>query len=156
MNPDILPCTQQDYGQILRDLREFWDGRDTRHLHHPMFIHEFGNSAFVIRDGADVLAYLFGFVSQVEPVGYVHLVAVRASARKQGLAQKLFARFVEFSRERRCTQIKAITTPSNLSSIAFHQSVGMQLLGQPNADGIPVIADYAGPDQPRVVFCKAI
>jgi GNAT superfamily N-acetyltransferase len=156
MNPDVLLCTQRDYSQILRDLPEFWDGRDTHHLHHPMFIHEFRNSAFVIRDGARVFAYLLGFVSQVEPVGYVHLLAVRASARKQGLAQKLFAHFVEFSRQQRRTSVKAITTPSNLGSIAFHKSVGMQLLGEPNADGIPVVPDYAGPKQPRVVFCKAV
>jgi hypothetical protein len=77
---EISICTPQDYDQILEDLAEFWDGRDTRHLHHPFLLHEFGNTAFVIRDGARVVAYLFGFVSQTEPVGYVHIVAVRASA----------------------------------------------------------------------------
>jgi hypothetical protein len=80
---EILICTQEDYNQILDELHEFWGARDTRHLHHPFLIHEFGNSAFVIRRRAQVVAYLFGFVSQTEPVGYVHTVAVRASARRQ-------------------------------------------------------------------------
>ena len=91
---EISMCTQQDYNQILDELHEFWGARDTRHLHHPFLIHEFGNSAFVIRDGAQVVAYLFGFLSQTEPVGYVHTVAVRTSARRQGLAGELFGHFV--------------------------------------------------------------
>jgi len=57
MSQEISRCTQQDYNQILGALEDFWDGRETRPLHHPMFIHEFGDSAFVIRDGAKVVAY---------------------------------------------------------------------------------------------------
>jgi len=153
---EISTCTLQDYNQILEELQDFWGDRDTRHLHHPMFIHEFGDCAFVIRAGAKVNAYLFGFISQTAPVGYVHIVAVRASARRRRLGQALFDRFAAFARGRGCRHVKAITTPSNSSSIAFHQSLGMQLLGEPNSDGIPVIQDYAGPGEPRVVFSKPI
>jgi GNAT superfamily N-acetyltransferase len=153
---EISLCTPEDYFQILDQLPEFWDGRDTRALHHPFLIHEFGNSAFVIRDGSQVLAYLFGFLSQRESVGYVHAIAVRASARRQHRAQSLFDHFVEFARRHGSTHIKAITTPSNSGSIAFHKSLGMELLGEPNADGIPVVPDYAGRGVPRVVLWKAI
>jgi len=156
MSAEISICTRQDYDQILDELQDFWDGRDIRHAHHPLFLHEFGNSAFVIRDGAKVAAYLFGFVSQTEPVGYVHLIAVRAPARRGGLGQKLFAHFIEFARRHGCKHVKAITSPSNASSIAFHQSLGMRLLGESNGKGIPVIPDYAGRDEPRVVFWKSI
>jgi ribosomal protein S18 acetylase RimI-like enzyme len=156
-NPvEISTCTLQDYDQILAELPEFWDGRDTRHLHHPFLIHEFGASAFVIRDGLRVTAYLFGFVSQTEPVGYVHAVAVRASARRQHLAHHLFDHFVEFARRHGCRHVKAITNPSNAGSIAFHKSLGMTLLGEPNTDGIPVVPDYAGRGAARVVFRKSI
>ena len=141
----ISMCTQQDYNQILDELQEFWGARDTRHLHHPFLVHEFGNSAFVIRNGAQVVAYLFGFLSQTEPVGYVHTVAVRTSARRQGLAGELFGHFVEFARRHGCRHVKAITTPANLGSIAFHKSLGMGLLGDANSDGIPALPDYAGP-----------
>ena len=85
----ICTCTRQDYEQILEDLQEFWDGRDTRALHHPMLVNEFGNSAFVARAGPKVIAYLFGFVSQVEPVGYVHLIAVRPQRGGGALAASL-------------------------------------------------------------------
>jgi GNAT superfamily N-acetyltransferase len=153
---EISLCSAEDYFQILDELPEFWDGRDTRALHHPFLIHEFGNTAFVIRDGSYVLAYLFGFLSQREPAGYVHTVAVRASARRRRLAQRLFDHFVEFARQHGCKHIKAITTPYNAGSIAFHRSLGMELLGEPNADGVPVVREYAGRGVPRVVFCKVI
>jgi GNAT superfamily N-acetyltransferase len=156
MSTEIRTCTQQDYNDILDALPEFWDGRDTHHLHHPMLIKEFGNSAFAIRDGATVLAYLFGLLSQTEPVGYVHLIAVRAPARRQGLGKKLFRHFVEFARHHGCKSVKAITSPANSSSIAFHKSLGMQLLGEPNAAGIRIVPDYAGRNEPRVVFWKPI
>jgi hypothetical protein len=32
----------------------------------------------------------------------------------------------------------------------------MQLLGEPNIDGIPMVPDYAGSGAPRVVFWKSI
>lgn len=153
---EIQICTRQDYDQILDELHEFWDGRDTRQLHHPFLIYEFGSSAFVIRRGGQVAAYLFGFLSQTEPVGYVHAIAVRASARRQGFAQRLFGHFVQFARQHGCTHVKAITTPWNAESIAFHKSLEMQLLGEAGSDGIPVVPDYAGRGAPRVVFRKAI
>jgi predicted GNAT superfamily acetyltransferase len=153
---EIAACTQQDYLQILDDLAEFWDGREVRSLHHPFLIHEFGNSAFVIRSESQVVAYLFGFISQTEPVGYVHLIAVRASARRRQLAQRLYDHFIAFARQHGCKRIKVITTPANSGSIAFHHSLGMQLLGQPNTDGLPVVSDYAGRGASRVVFWKSI
>jgi GNAT superfamily N-acetyltransferase len=153
---DIQICTREDYDQILDELHEFWGARDARDFHLPLLIYEFGNSAFVIRRGAQIAAYLFGLLSQTEPVGYVHAIAVRASARRQGLAQALFGHFVQFARQHGCTHVKAITGPSNAESIAFHKSLGMQLLGEPGSDGIPVVPNYAGRGAPRVVFWKAI
>ena len=153
---EISNCTLQDYDQILDALPEFWDGRDTRHFHLPLLIHEFGDTAFVIRDGGQVVAYLFGFFSQTQPVGYVHAIAVRPSARRCHLAQRLYGHFVECARRRGCSHVKAITGPSNAGSIAFHKTLGMQLLGEPDEAGIPVVPDYAGRGQARVVFWKSI
>jgi GNAT superfamily N-acetyltransferase len=97
---EISTCTKRDYDRIIEDLPDFWDGRDTRQLHHPMLVNEFGNSAFVIRSGDKIAAYLFGFISQTAPVGYVHAIAVRSSARRRRLGHKLFDHFVVFARSR--------------------------------------------------------
>ena len=76
----VACCTREDFYEILETQAEFWDGRDMRHLFHPFLLHQFGNSAYVIRDGSHVegghvVAYLFGLLSQTEPVAYAHAMS---------------------------------------------------------------------------------
>jgi GNAT superfamily N-acetyltransferase len=153
---EIQRCTMADYDQIVSYIQEFWGSDRTLSRHHPMFVYEFGNSAYVIKDGDQVAAYLFGFISQTEPIAYVHLVGTRAAYRRQGLARRLYNHFVEFALSRGCTELKAITTPDNTESIAFHRGLGMELTGKPNRDGIAVIKNYSGPEQDRVVFRRKL
>jgi len=40
--------------------------------------------------------------------------------------------------------------------VKFHGKIGMTLIGEENQDGIPVVKDYAGPGEDRVVFEKQI
>lgn len=153
---EISICTKEDFDQVLAEFDQFWEHDRTIALHHPTIVYEFGNSSFVIRQGKMVLAYLFGFLSQTEPVGYVHLLSVRRGFRRQGLANRLYAHFEQFARSRGCTRLKAITSPINTLSIDFHRSVGMLPSGEPNSQGLPVVKDYAGPGRDRVVFIKEI
>ena len=125
-------------------------------LHHPMFVHEFGNSAFVIKENGRVIGYLFGFISQTEPTGYVHAIGVRITHQRQGLGRRLYEHFMEFARSKGCKELKALTSPGNSNSIAFHKAIGMELQGEPNEEGIPVVKDYSGPGVDRVVFRKNI
>jgi GNAT superfamily N-acetyltransferase len=156
MEREISTCTKEDFDRILAEFDRFWEHDRTSALHHPTIIYEFANSAFVIKEGGKVLAYLFGFLSQAEPTGYVHLLAVRRGYRRQGLAQRLYAHFEQFSRSRGCTKLKAITSPVNQQSISFHRSIGMLPSGEPDGQGLPVVKDYAGPGRDRVVFYKDI
>jgi GNAT superfamily N-acetyltransferase len=122
-------------------LAAFWGERDLRALHHPMFIHEFGEHALVVRaPSGELAAYLLGFVAG--SVGYIHLVGVRDAYRRQGLARLLYAAFEERSR---ATSFKAITTPGNAGSIAFHRALGFEAT---------VVPDYSGPGADRVVLLK--
>src|SRR3972149_3930000 len=143
----ITLCTRVDFDQILSHIEEFWGSDRTLALHHPMFLDEFGNTAYVIRDGSDVAAYLFGFLAQTGPTAYVHLVGVRPPYRRRGLARQLYAPFIDYARSRGCSTLKAITAPENAVSIAFHKSLGMELLGTPNRDGVLVVKDYVGAGQ---------
>ncbi len=152
----ITICTKEDFDSILTHFNEFWDHDRTLALHHPTLINEFGNSAFVVKEGDKVVAYLFGFLSQTGPVGYVQLLAVRQGYRRQGLANKLYEHFSQFARAHGCKQLKAITSPLNTLSISFHKSIGMRLWGDTIDAGVPLVRDYAGPGKDRVVFCKDI
>jgi len=121
-----------------------------------MFIFEFGDSAYVIKIKDSIVAYLFGFISQTSPTGYVHLIGVRIDYQKKGVGAALYKHFTVYAKGKGCTKLKAMTTPTNSSSIAFHKKIGMRLLGNKNPDGIEVISDYSGPGQDRVVFEKDI
>ena len=80
-------------------------------------------------------------------MGYAHLVAVRASHRRQGLARRLYEEFESLARERGARALKAYTRPENVRSIAFHRSIGMSATE---------VADYAGPGEARVVFWREL
>lgn len=153
---ELVDCSKTDFDQIITNITEFWGSDRTLHLHHPILIHEFGNTAFAIKDGDTVCAYLFGFYSQLEPVAYVHLLAVRSNYRRRGLARKLSEHFIECAKKKHCLSIKAITKPTNLDSIRFHQSMGMRPIGNETIHDVNVVLDYSGPGEHRVVFMKDI
>ena len=148
----IERCIRLDFDEILTDHDRFWDSDLTLQLHHPIFLHEFGDTAFVIRKGGQVVAYLFGFFAQTGPLAYVHMVAVRKGHRGQGLARRLYARFVAAARAKGLEQLKATASPLNAASIHFHHSIGMRSTGEPNDEGVVVEKDYLKPGSDRVVF----
>lgn len=152
----IQHCSKLDFDQILTDITDFWGSDRTLSLHHPMFIYQFGNTAFVIKDKDNVIAYLFGFFSQTDKTGYVHLVGVRQSWQGQGLGKKLYDYFTTLAKRQGCNKLKAMTTPGNQTSISFHKKIGMRLIGERNENGIEVVKNYSGPGQDRVVFEKEI
>jgi ribosomal protein S18 acetylase RimI-like enzyme len=153
----IENCTIDDFNEIISDISEFWGSDRTLHLHQPYLIHEFGNTAVVIRDKGRVIAYLFGFFSQREDIAYIHLIGVREKYQRHGLGKMLYDNFIEIAKSRNIHKIKAITKPINTKSIAFHtKQIGMTMLGEPNMDGINVIKDYSGINSDRVVFIKDI
>jgi GNAT superfamily N-acetyltransferase len=149
---EVTKCEKADFDQILTEIYDFWGSDRTLHLHHPTLIYEFGNSTYVIREANKVVAYLFGFLSQTGPVGYIHLISVRQGHRRRGLGETLFSHFADFARKNGCTTIKAITTASNVTSLAFHKSIGMYPSGESSAERISVVRDYSGPGADRVVL----
>ncbi|MDF2188524.1 GNAT family N-acetyltransferase [Paraflavitalea sp. CAU 1676] len=148
----ISTCSHPDFLQILTDIEDFWGSNRTLCYHHPMFINEFGNTAFIIKDNDLVIAYLFGFVSQTAHTGYVHLIGVRSNYQKKGLGRILYGHFMEYLRSIGIQHLKAITTPTNQQSINFHLSLGMEMTGVENGNGIKVVKDYSGAGEHRVVF----
>ena len=147
----------EDFNEIVRDISDFWGSDRTLHLHQPFLVYEFGNTAFVIKEKGIVVAYLFGFFSQTENLAYIHLLGVGGKNQRQGLGKLLYDHFIEMARSRKIHEIKAITSPMNIKSINFHKNrIGMNLLGEPNGNGIPVVKNYSGINNDRVVFKKRI
>lgn len=122
----ISNCSNSDFLQIPTDIEDFWGSNKTLSYHHPMFVNEFGNTAFVVKNNDKVIAYLFGFLSQTERAGYVHLIGVRQRYQDKGLGKRLYGHFIEYLKKNDIRSIKAITTPTNERSINFHLSIGMK------------------------------
>jgi GNAT superfamily N-acetyltransferase len=154
MDEKLLNLTKRDFDQILSEIADFWGDERTLSFHHPIFLYEFGNTAYVIKENDKVVAYLLGFISQTAPVAYVHLIGIRNSHKRQGLGYRLYEHFTAYAIEQGCKELKAITTATNQASIAFHKSIGMQLNGEELENGVPVIKNYSGPGQHRVVFSR--
>lgn len=150
-----------DFAEILRGFPRFWGERDLpRHLHHPMFALEFGDTAFVARrrdarDAPDagqhgrdgIIGYLFGFVAPTGD-GYIHFVAVRDDARGSGVGRQLHAAFEQAAVARGAVALKALTSPENEGSMAFHRRIGFT--------DVTRVEDYGGWGRPRVVMRKRL
>ena len=157
---NITNCTQEDFLDIHKRLAEFWAPRGedflrrVKTLHHPLFVNEFANTAYVMKKDGEVVAYLLGLFSQKEPAAYIHLLCVHPDHQRRGLAARLCEHFIAEAKAHGCKHLKSATSVANAVSIAFHKSLGMSLLGEPNEDGIPVVRDYSGPGEHRVVFWR--
>jgi ribosomal protein S18 acetylase RimI-like enzyme len=140
-------ATIEDFLAVVASLNDFWGERDVRHLHHPMFVREFGDTALVTRapDGT-VLAYLFGFLTP-SAVAYIHVVGVHCSHRRGGLARSLYKAFEGLAAQRGAVALKAITRPANRGSIDFHRSLGFS---------VSEVPDYVRTGEPRVVFWREL
>lgn len=161
---EVESASRQDYMAIMRNLELYWEADDDRRLeririlHHPMFFEELGSSALVLRRDGVVAAYILGFYSQHEvPVAYVHMVATHKNFRRRGLASQLYQYFIETAVLHGCESVCAITSPTNLESIAFHESIGMMPEGVSSSESdIPCLRDYAGPGEDRVKMKKML
>jgi GNAT superfamily N-acetyltransferase len=137
----------EDLQEIVGCIEEFWDDRDMAGLHQALYVHEFGDTALVIRDREGrVLGYLLGFVTPAG-VGYVHVVGVRRDRRRAGLARRLYEEFESLARARGAVALKAITSPGNAVSGAFHRALGFSS---------QEVAGYSVSGEPRTVFRREL
>ncbi|MEW6046691.1 MAG: GNAT family N-acetyltransferase [Bacillota bacterium] len=152
----IRTMRKQDFDYLVTVVDEWW-GRPVRHLLHPVFLYQFGDTAFVAENKGAVVGFLVGFAGQRDPEeAYVHMVAVAPASRHAGVGRALYESFIEVVAERGCRRIKAITTPGNRESVAFHTRMGFVMVTEDAVyvDDVPAVRDYAGPGQHRVVFVK--
>lgn len=155
---NINQMNLEDFFEIKKNLKEFWGDRYSffEHMHHPMLFYEFGKTAYVIKSKGKIVAYLLGLLPQTSDTAYVHLIAVNSTHQKKKYGQSLYRHFIEFAKSMGFKKVRAITKPTNIKSINFHRKIGMKLLGVENEEGIPVIKNYAGQKEDRVVFEKEI
>ncbi|MEM9406373.1 MAG: GNAT family N-acetyltransferase, partial [Acidobacteriota bacterium] len=106
----------EDFNEVLDQFLDFWDHEEPKVRHHPMFVRELGDASLAVRDGDVLVGYLLGLVSSARgddgrPWAYVHMVAVRRSHRRRGLAGALYERFFEHALQAGCSRVRATAAP---------------------------------------------
>jgi ribosomal protein S18 acetylase RimI-like enzyme len=111
------------------------------------FVH-FRDTSFVAETGDGSLAgFLCGFRSQTyDDEAYVHFVGVDPERRVAGLGRALYERFFEAVRPR--SVVRAVTSPVNERSVAFHRAIGFEVER--------IDENYDGAGVARVLFVRRL
>ncbi|MFB9837330.1 GNAT family N-acetyltransferase [Actinoallomurus acaciae] len=144
MTPHLRPAERDDYDRIIGVVDDWW-GRPISVILPRLFLDHFHRTSLVAEDGDGLAGFLIGLHSPSMPdAAYIHFVGVAPRARRGGLARRLYQRFFGLAAAEGRTKVKAITSPQNQRSIAFHTAMGFTVTGP--------VADYDGPATDRVVF----
>lgn len=136
-----------DFDPIVAVVDDWW-GRAVSSALQRLFLDQFHRTSLVAETSTlRPAGFLIGFVSPSDPeCAYIHFAGVHPDLRRTGLARELYDRFLTAAIEAGCTKAKAVTSPINTRSIAFHRAIGFTT-SEP-------ITDYDGPGLDRVVFHK--
>lgn len=145
--------TDDDHADVMRALQHWWGadggGAERASLLPRLFFQHFAPTSLVVRDGGTLVGFLVGFLSQSRPdEAYIHFVGVHPDRRGLHLGRELYERFFTLVRAQGRTTVRAITSPGNSGSQAFHARLGF-------AVSAPV-ADYDGPGLDRVCFVLSL
>ncbi len=142
----IRPADPSDYGRVIEVIDSWWGGRSMAAMLPKLFFVHFRGTSFVAEgDGGELLGFVCGFLSQTyDDEAYVHFVGVSPEARGSGVGRLLYERFFVAVAPR--TVVRAVTSPGNEQSVAFHRALGFEVER--------VDEDYDGRGQARVLFVR--
>ncbi|MEU9993118.1 GNAT family N-acetyltransferase [Streptomyces sp. NPDC048045] len=140
----VRPAEPGDYDRIIAVVDAWWE-RPIRSVLPRLFLDHFHRTSLIAEDGAGLAGFLIGLMSPAESdTAYVHFVGVAPRARGEGLARRLYQGFFELAAAEHRTRVKAVTSPQNRRSVAFHTALGFTVAGP--------VHDYDGPGTDRMVF----
>ncbi|MFC4124014.1 GNAT family N-acetyltransferase [Nocardia rhizosphaerae] len=145
---EIRRARPGDYDALIGMVDDWW-GRTVVPNLPRLFLDHFHRTSLVATDAHGISGFLVGFGSPSEPdCAYIHFVAVRPDARKSGLGRALYERFFAIAMADGRSEVTAITSPANYTSIDFHRSLGFTVAGP--------VPDYNGPGRASVTFRRRL
>lgn len=140
----VRMASPSDFTAIVAVVDQWW-GRPVRHVLPRLFLDHFYRTSLIAeRSSGGLGGFLIGFCSpSVLEEAYIHFLAVAPDLRGQGLARSLYQRFFALARQEGRGRVRAVTSPVNTGSIAFHQRMGFSV----------TYPDATDSDQTRVRFC---
>ncbi len=145
----LRPAVPEDYDPIAGVVDDWW-GRPILPSLPRLFLDHFHRTSLVAeREDGQMAGFLIGFPSpSLLDEAYIHFVGVSPEARAGGVGRSLYDRFFAIARDHGRRTVKAVTSPVNAPSIAFHGRMGFTV-----SDPVP---GYAGPGTALVTFERAI
>jgi ribosomal protein S18 acetylase RimI-like enzyme len=145
MPVSIRHAEPRDYADVIAVVDEWWGGRSMAAMLPKLFFVHFRDTSFVAEEDDRLAGFLCGFRSQThDDEAYIHFVGVDPAHRGSGVARELYERFFTAVAPR--TVIRAVTSPVNERSVAFHRALGFEVER--------VDEDYDGQRQARVLLVK--
>ncbi|MDJ1136778.1 GNAT family N-acetyltransferase [Streptomyces iconiensis] len=145
----VRTARPDDYDAIIAVVDDWWGRPASRDLTRVFLDHFFATSLIAEEPDGALAGFVVGFLSPSEPeYAYIHFTGVAPSLRGSGLGRDLYGRFFARARAEGRTVVKAITSPVNTPSIAFHKALGFTA-----SEPVP---DYDGSTLDRVVFRREL
>jgi len=95
----------------------------------PGYLLHFADTGFVAEEEGEMIGFLLGFISQSRPgEAYIHLAGVHPDRRGAGVGRRLYETFFAAVEGRGCHTVSALTGPLEPQSIAFHRSLGFEVI----------------------------
>lgn len=146
---------ESDHATVTAAVDGWWGGRPVSEKLPRLFFRLFPETSFAVEKDGELVAFLVGIVGSPAEEAYVHFVGVHPEHRAGGLGRGLYERFFEAARSSGCRSVRAITSPVNADSIAFHGRMGFEVVeGGSQVAGVSVYPDYDGDGKQKVVFEK--
>jgi len=134
-----------DYGRVIGVIDDWWGGRSMSAMLPKLFFVHFRDTSFVAEVDGELAGFICGFRSQTyADEAYVHFVGVDPGLRGSGLGRELYDRFFAAVAPR--TVVRAVTSPLNERSVAFHRAIGFEVER--------VDEDYDGLGEARVLLVR--
>lgn len=144
---------ESDHATVIAVVDGWWGGRPVADKLPRLFFRLFCETSFAVEEDGDLVAFLIGIVGSPADEAYVHFVGVHPEHRLGGLGRRLYEEFFEKAHGRGCRSVRAITSPVNGGSIAFHERMGFEVVGgDRQTGGVSVHPDYDGDGKEKVVF----
>lgn len=148
---------ESDHATVTAVVDRWWGGRSVVDKLPRLFFQLFPETSFAVEEDGELVAFLVGVIGSPAADAYIHFVGVHPERRSGGLGRRLYERFFEEARSRGCRSVRAITSPVNEGSIAFHGRMGFEIVeGDSRVDGLSVHSDYDGDRKEKVVFERAL
>ncbi len=139
----IRHAEPDDYPRVVAVIDDWWGGRSMAAMLPKLFFIHFRDTSFVAEEDGELAGFLCGFCSQTfEDEAYVHFVGIDPARRGSGLGRELYERFFAAVAPR--SVVRAVTSPLNERSIAFHRAIGFEVE--------QVVEDYDGQGAARALF----